>query len=83
MLSNSAHSPVREARFIETGPGGGVSQNFVVNYQWDTPEIMLLRYYVFRPLEDKVYFYTFSPITSEFEVDESSQGSFDLIQADP
>ena len=44
---------------------------------------MLLRFYVFKPLEDKVYFYTYSPITNEFEVDESSQGSFDLVQADP
>ena len=83
VLSNSGHSPMREVHFIETGPGGGVSQNFVADYSRDTPEIMLLRYYVFRPLEDKVYFYTFSPVTNEFEVDESSQGTFDLIQADP
>ena len=65
------------------GPNGGISQNFVTNYQWDTPEIMLLRYYVFKPLEDKVYFFTFSPITNEFEVDENSQGAFGLVQEDP
>ena len=83
VLTNAGHSMVREVNYIGNGPGGGVSNNFVTNYQWDKTEIMLLRFYVFKPLEDKVYFYTYSPITNEFEVDESSQGSFDLVQADP
>ena len=83
VLTNSGHSYVREVNYIENGPGGGVSNNFVTNYQFDKTEIMLLRFYVFKPIEDKVYFYTYSPITNEFEVDESSQGSFDLVQADP
>ena len=68
---------------MRDAPDGGVSNNFIANYQCDRPEIMLLRFYVFKPLEDKVYFYTYSPITNQFEVDDSSQGSFDLVQADP
>ncbi|SVC68419.1 uncharacterized protein METZ01_LOCUS321273, partial [marine metagenome] len=83
VLTNAGHSRIREVNYIGYGPGGGVSNNFVTNYQFDNSEIMLLRFYVFKPLEDKVYFYTYSPITNEFEVDESSQGSFDLVQADP
>ena len=82
VLTNAGHV-CREKHFIENAPGGGVSNNFVVDYQCDKTEIMLLRFYVFKPLEDKVYFYTYSPITNEFEVDESSQGSFDLVQSDP
>ena len=81
VLSNAGHA-CREKHFIENGPGGGVSNNFVTDYQFDNSEIMLLRFYVFKPLEDKVYFYTYSPITNEFEVDDSSQGSFDLVQSD-
>ncbi len=82
VLTNAGHY-CREKHFIENGPGGGVSNNFTVDYTCDETEIMLLRFYVFKPLEDKVYFYTYSPITNEFEVDDSSQGSFDLVQADP
>ena len=82
VLTNAGHC-CREKHFFENGPGGGVSNNFVVDYQFDKIEIMLLRYYVFKPLEDKVYFYTYSPITNEFEVDVNSQGSFDLVQANP
>jgi len=82
VLTNAGHTE-REKHFIENGPIKGVSNNFVVTFQDDETEIMLLRFYVFKPLEDKVYFYTYSPITNEFEVDESSQGSFDLVQSDP
>ena len=82
VLTNAGHS-IRETHFIENGPGGGVSNNFIVDFSGDKSQIMLLRYYVFKPSEDKVYFYTYSPITNEFEVDESSQGSFDLVQSDP
>ena len=82
ILTNAGHVS-RERYFIENGPGEGISNNFVANYQQDDSEIMFLRYYVFKPLEDKVYFYTYSPITNEFEVDMDSQGSFDLVQADP
>ncbi|MDC0499149.1 hypothetical protein OAN64_00990, partial [Candidatus Pseudothioglobus singularis] len=81
VLTNSGHI-CREKHFIENGPWEGLSNNFTSNYQCDKKEVMFLRFYVFKPLEDKVYFYTYSPITNQFEVDESSQGSFDLVQAD-
>lgn len=78
VMSYAGHSCVREQRFQTTGPGGGVSQNFVTDYQCDNQETMRLRYYVFKPLEDEVYYYTYSPITEAFEDDGNSQGSFTL-----
>ena len=63
-------------RFRTMGPGDGVAQNFVVDYQCDSQETMLLRYYVFKPLEDRVDYYTYSPIADAFEEDANSQGSF-------
>lgn len=83
VMTNAGHHCVREVQFTTRGPNGGLSQNFVCDYQCDAEEVMLLRYYVFRPLEDRVDFYTFSPITGRFEVDATSQGSFPLEQRDP
>ncbi|OUS28449.1 hypothetical protein A9Q99_13100 [Gammaproteobacteria bacterium 45_16_T64] len=83
ILSNAGHVCQREAWYTTNGPRGGVAQNFIVDYQCDAQEVMLLRYYVFKPLEDRVDFYTYSPVTQQFEVDDSSQGSFTLVQADP
>lgn len=83
VLSNAGHVCQREALYTTNGPQGGVSHNFIVNYQCDPQEVMLLRYYVFKPLEDKVDYFTYSPVTGQFEVDDTSQGSFRLVQADP
>ena len=83
VMTNAGHSPIREKYFIESGPDGGISHNFVANYQFSMLGEMFLRFYVFKPLEDKVYFYTYSPITNEYEIDENSQGYFDLVQKDP
>lgn len=83
VLANAGHDCVREATYVTTGPNGGVSNNFIADFQCDAQEVMLLRYYVFKPLEDKVYYYTYSPITQKFEQDASSQGSFTLVQIDP
>jgi hypothetical protein len=83
VMSNAGHSCVREAAFTASGPSGGLSQNFVIDYQCDALEVMLLRYYVFRPLEDRVDFYTYSPLSGDFEEDATSQGSFELLLADP
>ncbi len=78
VMSNAGHSCAREVRFKTFGPEGRVAENFVVDYQCDSQETMLLRYYVFKPLEDAVFYYTYSPITDTFEGDTSSQGSFAL-----
>lgn len=83
VLANAGHDCVREATYVTTGPNGGVSNNFIADFQCDAQEVMLLRYYVFKPLEDRVYYYTYSPITQQFEADASSQGSFTLVQLDP
>ena len=82
-MSNAGHVCQREAHYTTRGPRGGVSNNFIVDYQCDAQEVMLLRYYVFKPLEDRVDYYTYSPVTQQFEEDASSQGSFTLIQANP
>jgi len=83
VMSNAGHTCAREKHFVTTGPNGGLSNNFVTDYQCDNPEVMLLRYYVFKPLEDRVDYFTYSPITGQFEKDGSSQGSFALLQIDP
>ncbi|MAM88802.1 MAG: hypothetical protein CME36_15970 [unclassified Hahellaceae] len=83
VLSNAGHVCQREAYYTTNGPRGGVAHNFITDYQCDAQEVMRLRYYVFKPLEDKVDYFTYSPVTGEFEVDASSQGSFRLIQANP
>lgn len=76
VMSNAGHSCARETRFRTYGPGGAVTENFVTDYQCDSQETMQLRYYVFKPLQDKVDYYTYSPITDTFEDDYNSQGSF-------
>ena len=59
ILSNAGHDCVRTEPVITQGPGGGKAYNFVSDYQCDDPEVMRLRYYVFKPLEDIIYFYTY------------------------
>lgn len=83
ILSNAGHTCTREALYQTTGPNGGVAHNFIADYQCDAQEVMLLRYYIFKPMEDKVEYYTYSPVTQQFEADASSQGEFTLIQKDP
>ncbi|WP_419810926.1 family 16 glycosylhydrolase [Bacterioplanoides sp.] len=83
VMSNAGHVCQREAYYTTRGPRGGISNNFVTDYQCDAQEVMLLRYYVFKPMEDRVDYYTYSPVTQQFEEDASSQGSFTLIQQDP
>lgn len=83
VMANAGHHCVRETAFVTHGPNGGVSHNFVCDYQCDSHEVMLLRYYIFRPLENRVDFYTFSPITGTFETDPDSRGSFPLTQRNP
>lgn len=81
IMSNAGHTGARERHFVTYG-GGGKSNNFITDYQHDEPEMMLIRYYIFKPMEDKVEYFTYSPVSKTWEVDESSQGSFILVQAD-
>ena len=62
--------------------GANGSHSFVIDYQCATGK-MNLRYYKFKPLENRVEFFTYSPITGEFEDDDFSQGAFTLIQEGP
>lgn len=83
VLANAGHDCVRQASYVTTGPRGGVSHNFVNDFQCDAQEVMYMRYYVFKPLEDKVDYYTYSPVLNQFITVSSSQGSFPLVQIDP
>jgi len=80
VLTNAGHTCAREQYYTTTTEWGGLSHNFITDYQCDSQEIMLLRYYVFKPQEDKVVFYTYSPVTNEFEWDHDSYGEFYLHQ---
>lgn len=83
VLSNAGHVCQREAYYTTSGPRGGIANNFITDYQCDAQEVMNIRYYVFKPMEDRVDYFTYSPVTKKFEVDDSSQGSFSLYQVDP
>lgn len=63
-------------------PNNGVNINcFQTDYQGDKPEIMLLRFFKFKPLEGEVEFYTYSPAKKVFDYrNPVSQGSFTLVQ---
>jgi hypothetical protein len=78
-LSNSGHLCTREEQFTTNG---GATNNFLTDYQCDTPGNFHIRIYKFKPLEDRVEFFTYSPVTKKLETDSSSQGSFKLVQAD-
>ena len=50
--------------------------------------LMELRYFVFKPMDNKVEWYTYSVVANDGEGafiirNEASQGSFELIQANP
>ena len=71
----------------------GRTHNFVQDYQCEGLSkgpggLMELRYFVFKPLEDKVEWYTYSATAKNgagqfITRNEASQGSFDLVQKDP
>jgi len=62
------------------GPNG--SHSFVQDYQCNEGK-MNIRYYKFKPLEDKVEWFTYSAVFGVFEDDSMSQGSFTLVQKSP
>jgi len=82
VMANAGHMCVPPQHTTTTGPHGGVSHNFVTDFQCDDYEVMFLRYYKFKPQENKVEFYTYSPITGQFKVGGNEQGSFPLVQAE-
>lgn len=79
VLSNCGHFPREGYKRLNDGQ----THWFKTDYQDDDKEVMLLRYYIFKPLEDTVEFYTYSPVTLQFEDDDDSQGSIYLEQIDP
>ena len=81
VMANAGHMCVPARHTITTGPNGGVSHNFVTDFQCDAQEVMFLRYYKFKPQENKVEWYTYSPITKSFRTDAANQGYFPLVQA--
>jgi hypothetical protein len=69
------------------------THNFVQDYQCQGISkgpggLMELRYFVFKPMDNEVEWYTYSVVANDGEGafinrNEASQGSFELIQADP
>jgi hypothetical protein len=67
--------------------------NFVQDYQCQGISkgpggLMEIRYFVFKPMDDKVEWYTYSAVANDGEGvfinrNEASQGSFELLQDDP
>lgn len=82
VLSNAGHTCQNLERFETYGPNGGMSNNFIIDYQC-AREVMFLRYYIFKPLENMVEFITYSPVVDEYESDGRAFGSFALEQNNP
>jgi hypothetical protein len=73
--------------------GNGQTHNFVQDYQCQGISkgpggLMEIRYFVFKPMDDKVEWYTYSAVANGgkgtfINRNEASQGSFELVQNDP
>jgi hypothetical protein len=80
VLFNCGHA-CAPVHWTVTPSNGGLIQCFQTDYQCDNPETGLLRFYKFKPMEDVVEFYTYSPAVNKFDKrDAVSQGSFPLVQ---
>lgn len=76
-LAVCGHSCGREAHWTETSPGGNAVHCILSDYQCDNPETGLLRYYVFKTLENRICAYTYCPSNDTYETDANSQFCFD------
>jgi hypothetical protein len=71
----------------------GRTHNFVQDYQCEgiskgEQGLMQVRYYLFKPMDDRVEWYSYSAIANDgkdafWTRDPNSEGSFELVQADP
>lgn len=80
-LANMGHlcESAGEEYWTTTSTGGKIQHLIRTDYQCRNVNNLpasMLRYYVFRPKEDRVYAYTYNLRTHSYETDESSQFSF-------
>jgi 5'-nucleotidase (lipoprotein e(P4) family) len=76
ILAICGHSCARERYWTEQSPSGNKIHCIMTDYQCDADKGATLRYYRFKPSENKVFAYTYSITKRKYEVIGSSQFSF-------
>ncbi len=77
-MINYGHQCAREDVYTQTGDAGNIVNVSLSDYQCDyAGGNGVLRYYTFKPSENKVYGYTYSPWSKEYESDWNSEFQFD------
>ncbi len=77
-MINYGHQCAREDVYTQTGDAGNTVNVSLSDYQCDyAGGNGMLRYYNFKPSENKVYGYTYSPWSKEYESDWNSEFEFD------
>ena len=71
------HTCARESYWTELSPGGNIVHVLVTDYQCDADKGATLRYYTFKPAENKICAYTYNAPTKTFETDANSQFCMD------
>ena len=66
-----------EYAWDETTNGGHSAKCILSNYQCDADKGATVRYYTFKPTENKVYAYSYNVVNNAFRTNASSQFSFD------
>ncbi len=88
-MTVGGHHGSREQYWTTETPASNTVHHLLTDYQWDkdaNPEwtkgrnTFRLRWYVFKPLKNKVCAVTYSFILDEFETDANSQFCFDFLQ---
>ncbi|MCX6180336.1 MAG: carbohydrate-binding protein [Bacteroidetes bacterium] len=73
------HTCARESYWTELSPGGNIVHVLVTDYQCDADKGATLRYYTFKPAENKICAYTYNAPTKTFETDANSQFCMDYV----
>lgn len=66
-----------EENWTSTSPSGNIQNLMMTDYQGRPDGGATIRYYTFKPDEDRVYAYTYNLTTKTYETDASSQFSFE------
>ncbi len=82
-LTVSGHRCVREQYWTTQSPNGSTQHNITSDYQCDPDGGSIVRYYTFKPAENKVCAFTYSVGKNAFERDADSEFCFDYQMAVP
>jgi hypothetical protein len=66
-----------EHHWTTTSPCGHTQHQILTDYQARPNKGAIIRYYTFKPAEDKIYAFTYNITEEAYEVDNTSQFSFD------